>query len=71
MDKKFCRDILLMVNQKDTYEMLQVYVEYRIATLREQLENAHDIDKMRQIQGSIRELKRFKTLRDEIVTGAK
>jgi len=71
MDKKFCRDILLMVNQKDTYEMLQDYVEYRIATLREQLENAHDIDQMRQIQGSIRELKRFKTLRDEIVTGAK
>ena len=71
MDKKFCRSILLMVNQKDTYEMLQDYVEYRIATLREQLENAHDVDKMRQIQGSIRELKRFKTLRDEIVTGAK
>lgn len=71
MDKKFCRDILLMVNQKDTYEMLQDYVEYRIATLREQLENAHDVDQMRQIQGSIRELKRFKTLRDEIVTGAK
>jgi len=71
MDKKFCRSILLMVNQKDTYEMLQDYVEYRIATLREQLENAHDIDQMRQIQGSIRELKRFKTLRDEIVTGAK
>lgn len=71
MDKKFCRSILLMVNQKDTYEMLQDYVEYRIATLREQLENAHDVDQMRQIQGSIRELKRFKTLRDEIVTGAK
>lgn len=51
--------------------MLQDYVEYRIATLREQLENAHDVDQMRQIQGSIRELKRFKTLRDEIVTGAK
>ena len=43
MDKQIYRQILLMVNQKDTYKMMQ---------------------------GSIKELKRFQTLRDEVVKGA-
>ena len=70
MDKKFYRSILLMVNQKDTFEMLQEYVSKRIEILREQLETSLDVDQMRQIQGSIKELKRFKTLRDEVTKGA-
>ena len=59
-----------MVNQKDTFEMLQEYASKRIETLREQLETSIDVDQMRQIQGSIKELKRFKTLRDEVTKGA-
>ena len=70
MDKKFYRSILLMVNQKDTFEMLQEYISKRIEILREQLETSLDVNQMRQIQGSIKELKRFKTLRDEVTKGA-
>jgi len=50
--------------------MLQEYVSKRIEILREQLETSLDVDQMRQIQGSIKELKRFKTLRDEVTKGA-
>ncbi len=59
-----------MVNQKDTFEMLQSYADARIAILREQLEITKDIGAVREIQGMIGELKRFKTLRDQVVKGA-
>ena len=59
-----------MVNQKDTFEMLQSYADARIAILREQLEITKDIGAIREIQGMIGELKRFKTLRDQVVKGA-
>ena len=70
MDKQFYRSILLMVNQKDTFEMLQSYADARIAILREQLEITKDIGAIREIQGMIGELKRFKTLRDQVIKGA-
>jgi hypothetical protein len=59
-----------MVNQKDTFGMLQSYADARIAILREQLEITKDIGAIREIQGMIGELKRFKTLRDQVVKGA-
>ena len=70
MDKSFYRNILLMVNSKDTFEMLQSYAEVRIAALREHLETATDIDMVRKLQGSIQELKRIRTLREETIKGA-
>jgi sensor domain CHASE-containing protein len=70
MDKKFYRSILLMVNQKDTFEMLQSYADARIAILREQLETTKEIGSIREIQGMIGELKRFKTLREQVIKGA-
>ncbi len=59
-----------MVNQKDTFGMLQSYADARIEILREQLEITKDIGAVREIQGMIGELKRFKTLRDQVVKGA-
>ena len=50
--------------------MMQDYADRRISILRHQLETELDMDRMRQIQGSIKELKRFQTLRDEVVKGA-
>tara|TARA_R110001592_G_scaffold22764_2_gene90171 strand:- start:4050 stop:4265 length:216 start_codon:yes stop_codon:yes gene_type:complete len=70
MDKQFYRSILLMVNQKDTFEMLQNYADARVEILREQLEITKDIGAIREIQGMIGELKRFKTLRDQVNKGA-
>jgi hypothetical protein len=70
MDKKFYRSILLMVNKKDTFEMLQSYADARIDILRDQLEITKDIGAVREIQGMIGELKRFKTLREQVIKGA-
>jgi len=70
MDKQFYRDILLLVNRKETYDLLQEYVDKRISVLHEQLEITLDETAIRLIQGSIKELRRFKTLREEVQKGA-
>jgi len=70
MDKQFYRDILLLVNRKETYDLLQEYVDKRISVLQEQLEITLDETAIRLIQGSIKELRRFKTLREEVQKGA-
>ena len=70
MDKQFYRDILLLVNRKETYDLLQEYVDKRISVLQEQLEITLDETSIRLIQGSIKELRRFKTLREEVQKGA-
>ena len=59
-----------MVNDKPHMDLLHEYVDNRIDILRGQLETAKDMDRVRQIQGSIQELKRFKTLREEVMKEA-
>jgi len=70
MDKLFYRRLLIMVNDKSHMDLLHEYVGNRIDILRGQLETAKDMDRVRQIQGSIQELKRFKTLREEVMKEA-
>lgn len=67
MDKLFYRKLLIMVNDTAHMELLHSYVAGRMEILRGQLETAKDMDRVRQIQGSIQELKRFKTIREEVV----
>ena len=59
-----------MVNDRQNMDLLHEYVGNRIEVLRSQLETANEIDRIRQIQGSIQELKRFKTLREETIKEA-
>ena len=59
MDQQFYRSLLLLVNTKDHMDLLHKYVAARI-----------DHHRVLEIQGSIAELRRFKTLRDEVVKGA-
>lgn len=70
MTKDLYRAMLPLVNDHDQMERLQGYVDHRITSLRDQLETLTDIDQVRAYQGSIRELRRFKTLRDEVRKGA-
>jgi len=70
IDKKFYRRILIAVNDQNTFPLIQEYVDERIEVLRGQLENSNDIERIKTIQGSIQELRRFKTLRDEVIKGA-
>ena len=65
MDVKAAKALLPLVNQPDQYDRLQAYVAGRIASLTEQVLVERNVDRIREIQGAVRELKRFQTLREE------
>jgi len=64
------RQMLPLVNEKDQMERLTAYVDDRIETMRDQLEKLADVDQIKTMQGAIRELRRFYTLRDEVIKGS-
>jgi len=70
MDKQFCKSMLLLVNTPTYMDLLHKYVSVRIASFHQQLENTKDPHRVLEIQGAIAELRRFKTLRDEMIKGA-
>tara|TARA_R100000951_G_scaffold27218_1_gene23085 strand:- start:1416 stop:1631 length:216 start_codon:yes stop_codon:yes gene_type:complete len=70
MDKLLYRSLLMLVNDKDQMERLEEYVAERIRHHRDNLEKQKDINRILEAQGAIVELKRFKTLRDEVIKGA-
>ena len=70
MDKQFYRTLLLLVNDKDTMDRVHAYVDARIEVLRDQLETSQSEYRIPALQGAIRELRRLKTLRDEVIKGA-
>ncbi len=64
MDKVIARKVLRILNNKELHDILVDYANYRIDDLKEKLTFAN-VDEVRGLQASIRELKRFETLRDE------
>lgn len=71
MDKKFYKAMLPFVNDKKQMDLLLEYTLGKIAMLHGQLEIVKDPNRILEIQGSIAELRRFRTLRDEVIQGAK
>jgi hypothetical protein len=71
MDKELARTILLLVNDVEKYPLLQAYIDNRIETMRSFLENTKDHQKIMEVQGAIAELRRFQTLREQALEGAK
>jgi len=71
MDKMFYRGLMLLVNDKDKMGMLLEYASARIAHYHSLLENEKDHSRVMEFQGAIKELRRMKTLRDEVIAGAK
>lgn len=51
-------------------DLINTYVEARIFVLRDQLETTKSHERILEIQGAIAELRRFKTLREEVLKGA-
>lgn len=70
MDKIQFRSLLPLVNEKSQMELLQSYADIRIENLLKQLETEQGLNRIREIQGCIKELRRFKTLRDEVIKGS-
>lgn len=68
--KQFYRSLLLLINNEDQMDRLQSYADHRINTLRNQLEKQKDRDRVLETQGAIAELRRFSTLRDEVIKEA-
>lgn len=61
----------MLVNNKDTMGMLMEYASTRMAHYHALLENEKDHHRILEMQGAIKELRRMKTLRDEVIAGAK
>ena len=70
MDKAQYRKLLSLVNDRDQMDLLQEYAASRIEGCRDLLEKQKDPQRILEIQGAITELRRFKTLRDEVTKGA-
>lgn len=71
MNKEISKKILPLVNDVEKYPLLQDYIDDRIETMRNFLENTKDHQKVLEVQGAIAELRRFQTLRDQALEGAK
>lgn len=70
MDKQFYRSLLPLVNDKDQHQTLKDYADRRIKQMHGLLETTKDHNRILEIQGAIAELRRFHTLRDEVIKGA-
>lgn len=71
MDRLSYRKLLPLVNDYDQMERLTNYINHRIETLRDHMENTLEVDQIRASQGALKELRRFSTLRDEVLKGSK
>ena len=61
------RKLASFVNVKKNIDSLEIYMESRIEDMHKVLEQTEDVREMHMAQGAIRELKRLKTLRDEVL----
>lgn len=71
MKKEQYREVLPLVNDHDQFARLKQYADARIDDLRAFLETQKEPTKIYELQGAIAELRRFATLRDEVLTNAK
>ena len=71
MEREFARSLLPLVNDKEGSVLLLGYIEHRVQKLKDALCIAKSFDEVCQLQGSIRELNRFETLKSEVLQFAK
>jgi len=71
MNKENYRELLPLVNDRESMLKLEYYAKQRIENLRSYLENQKEPQKIYELQGAIAELRRIATLRDEVLTNSK
>ena len=64
------KELLPLVNS-DLYHLLQKYVDYRIETLRNQLENTKGEDNFALVQGKIMEVRLVSILREQVLNNTR
>lgn len=67
MNKKEASGLVTLVSNKATLDSILEYIDFRVGVLKDSLVFARDMETVHRAQGAIEELKRFKTLRDEVL----
>lgn len=70
MTPEIAKKLLPLVNVKRTVDLMELYVDMRIAEAHKLMEQSDDLRVIQMAQGAIKELRRFKTLRDEVTKRA-
>jgi|TARA_Y100000114_G_scaffold1863_1_gene1531 hypothetical protein len=63
---EIAKKLLPLVNVKRTVDLMELYADTRIAEAHKLMEQSDDLRVIQMAQGAIKELRRFKTLRDEV-----
>ena len=71
MDKQTYRDLLPLVNDKAAMELLELHAKARIELQCDQLKQTQQPDRFEFTRGTLAELRRLLTLREEVIEGAK
>lgn len=69
--KELAIDLIPLVNDLDSFKALLDYANYRIEQSLKTIENSNDLAEIQRAQGAIRELRRFTSLRDEVLTDSR
>ena len=70
MIKEVAKQLLPIVNVKKNTDALEVYMNHRIDELHKLLEQHEDIYNINKAQGEIKDVRRLKTLRNEVIARA-
>lgn len=71
MDQETAKKLLPLVNNQQMLNALEVYIDYRLNLARRDLEQMKDPISLYGLQGQVLELKKFYTLKDEVISKAK
>jgi hypothetical protein len=70
MTPEIAKKLLPLVNVKRNLDALEMYMESRITDMHRNMEQGDDMKAVYQAQGAIQELRRLRTLRDEVISKA-
>ncbi len=70
MTPEVAKKLLPLVNVKRNLDALEMYMESRITDMHRNMEQGDDMKAVYQAQGAIQELRRLRTLRDEVISKA-
>ena len=70
MTPEIAKKLLPLVNVKRNLDALEMYMESRITDMHRNMEQGEDMKAIYQAQGALKELRRLRTLRDEVISKA-
>ena len=70
MIKEIAKKLVPLVDSKKSSDLLEVYMSHRVEELHKLLEQHEDMYNITKAQGAIQEIRRLKTLRDEVLARA-